>query len=461
MSLRAKLVLSFAALLLLVIAGFGVVASSSVDRILIGQTDRVLLGIKERISELGAGGPFGGLEGPPFTGEDAFLRRDVAELWIDQEGEVVLARPSGFADDPDPLPDISQLQDDGEPATIPSVDDSMQYRALEVSRSDGLRVVVAFSLNDVESAQETLIGVLLLSGLGVLLVGTVATWATVNRAMRPVDEMVDTAEAIAAGNLTKRVVQTDPGTELGRLGISLNEMLHTIEVALAHERESLARLRRFVADASHELRTPITAISGYAELRRQGGLSTREDEDRAWRRIEAESHRMSNLVEDLVILTRLGQVQTLEFEEVDLSSVARDALADHAAIDPEHPATFEGPESLYVEADRERLHQVVSNLLSNARTHTPPGTAVRLSVRQRGADAELVVEDDGPGIPPSAMDHVFDRFYRADESRSRASGGSGLGLSIVKAIVEAHGGDITVANDPGARFTVTLPVSPR
>lgn len=272
MSLRAKLVLSFAALLLVVIAGFGVVASQSVDNILIGQIDRLLVGLQERATRF-APTPDSPLRPPSDPEEvgDGVYRRDAAEIWIDSEGEVLIERPSGFVDDPDPLPDVDALSGDG-PATIPSIDGSLDYRAISVERADGLAtVVLAIPLDDVDAANSDMIGVLVLSGLGVLLIGGAATWATVDRSMRPVGEMVNTAEAIASGDLSRRVKTTGDDNELGRLGTSLNEMLHTIESLVDREREAQSRLRQFIGDASHELRTPITAISGYAELREQIG----------------------------------------------------------------------------------------------------------------------------------------------------------------------------------------------
>jgi two-component system, OmpR family, sensor kinase len=463
MTLRSKLVISFTTLLLVVIAGFGVVASRSVDRILIGQIDRLLTSFQERAPRFGLGPP--GLFGRPGNlvegnTEDVLVRRDVAELWLDESGTVVLAQPSGFTDDPDPLPDISELTDDGEPTTISSVDGTMIYRALAVSGSElPGTLVIAVSLSDVQSANDALLVVLMFSGLGVLLIGGAATWFAVDRSMRPVGEMVETAEAIANGDLSRRVPMTDADTELGRLGGSLNEMLHTIEEAVDHERETQTRLQQFVADASHELRTPITAISGYAELHKRGGLDKDEEEDRAWQRIESESARMNNLVEDLITLTRLGQAQALAPEEADLVSIIRNAVADHTAIDPERPVTLTGEAELMIRADRDRLHQVFSNLLSNVRMHTPSGTAVRVDVRRVGSLARVTVEDNGPGIPDDAINRVFDRFYRADPSRSRDSGGSGLGLAIVKAIVEAHGGSIAVTSDAGLRFDIGFPLT--
>ncbi len=449
MSLRAKLVLSFTVLLVVVIFGVAIVASRSVSTILINQLDTTLTSFADR-----GPGPDGG---PHEPRDDENFLSPIAEMLISSDGSTALARPSGFADDPDPLPDVSDLDGVEGFTNLTSVDGSLDYRAHVTRFQDGTTLVRAAPLDDVEATTNSLIRTLLLAGTGVLLLGGAATWWTVDRAMRPVGEMVETAEAIAEGDLTRRVPERDPNTELGRLGMSLNEMLAHIEAALTSEREGRERLRRFVADASHELRTPVTAVSGYAELRRRGGLDTPEAEDQAWARIESESSRMKTLIEDLLVLARLGESQPLVLEKVDLVEIARDAAGDHAIIDPSRPVSVTGSESVDVQGDGQRLYQVISNLLANIRVHTPDGTLVTVDVRDEDAWAVLTVSDDGPGIPPESLEHVFDRFYRADPSRSRSSGGSGLGLSIVAAIVEAHGGTVDVENNGGARFSVRLP----
>ena len=454
MTLRTKLVISFTLLLLAVVAAVGLVASRSIRSILIGQIDQELQGVVSR-----GPGPYG--DRPPGPGpDDGPFLEPYAVVVTDPDGAVVESRPSGFADDPDPLPDVSGLDREEGLVTIPSADGSIEYRGYVEQEDDGSVVVHAVPMRDVATATSALIRALLVAGGGVLLLGGAATWWMVRGAMRPVDEMVETAEAIAAGNLTRRVPDLDPGTELGRLGGSLNEMLAHIEVAVESEREGRERLRQFVADASHELRTPLAAISGYAEMHRTGALAAEAEEAKAWSRIESEGRRMGSLVEDLLTLTRLGQAKPLRIEQVDLASVARDAAADHGAIDPERPVDVSGPESLLVPGDAERLHQVVTSLLANVRVHTPPGTHAEVTVGRHNGLIELVVSDDGPGMPPAALAHVFDRFYRADPSRSRRSGGSGLGLSIVDAIVTAHGGTVSADSTLGAGTSITVRLPP-
>lgn len=463
MSLRTKLVISFTTLLLVVIATVGFVASRSIETILINQIDQTLAGFLQR-GPLPPGnfGPAPGLSPEPEQQGEEVLR-STAEVIVDADGDIAWSRPSGFRDDPDPLPDVSDIPDTDGPFFVSSIDGTIEYRAvarpLPEEIAAGATLIRAAPLTEVSAATSSLVQTLLLSGVGVLLLGGAATWWTVERSMSPVEQMVETAETIAAGDLSQRVPQLNPDTELGRLGASLNEMLTNIENAVQTERDSKARLRQFMADASHELRTPLTAIAGYAELRRKGGLDTPEAEEKAWSRIQSESQRMGSLIEDLLTLTRLGQSQPLQIERVDIAAVVRDAAADHRVIDETRPVSVTGPESIFVEADGERLHQVIGNLLSNVRVHTPPGTHVEITMRDQRTGVTIEVTDDGVGIPEAALPHVFDRLYRADPSRSRRSGGSGLGLAIVDAIVTAHGGTVSVANigGGGARFRIDLP----
>ena len=463
MSLRTRLVISFTVLLLVAIVTVGYVDYRSTQDILIAQIDRTLLGVAERgptpeprPGERPPGNDQPG--GADVAAEDSFLR-PTAEIVVSADGTVVLARPSGFADDPDPLPDIAGLENGSGLVYLDSVGGSLRYRALVRALPDGTRIVLAWPLEEVASAAAELIRALLLAGGGVLLLGAAATWWTVRQSMQPVDEMVDTAEAIAAGDLTRRVPDLDPDTELGRLGVSLNEMLAHLEEAVEVERDAKERLRRFAADASHELRTPLATIAGYAELRSKGGLSTTEDQDKAWSRVESESRRMGLLIEDLLVLARMDQSQPLHVGPVDIAQIVRDAAADHAALDPLRPVDVTSPDVVTLEGDEERLTQVVTGLLANVRVHTPEGTATSVIVREDAESVEIDVADDGPGIPEADLDRVFDRFYRADPSRSRKSGGAGLGLAIVQSIVEAHGGTVVAARGAvgGTLITVEVP----
>jgi two-component system OmpR family sensor kinase len=238
-------------------------------------------------------------------------------------------------------------------------------------------------------------------------------------------------------------------------------MLGTIEAAFAERQESERRLRQFVADASHELQTPLTSVRGYAELFRRGAADRPEDLRNAMRRIEAESERMGVLVDDLLLLAHLDQKRPMARGRVDLRAITHDLVGDARVVDPDRPLTLDAPEPVVIDGDEQRLKQVIANLLSNARTHTPPGTPVTVRVRRDGGDALIEIADRGPGMTSDRAARVFERFFRADPSRARVSGGSGLGLSIVSAIAEAHGGRVEVETAPGdgATFRVRLPAS--
>jgi two-component system OmpR family sensor kinase len=295
---------------------------------------------------------------------------------------------------------------------------------------------------------------------GVLLMLAVITWWVLRLGVQPIRRMTGAATTIAAGDLSARVPEAPAGTEAAELGDALNVMLERIEAAFAERSASEDRLRRFVADASHELRTPVTTVRGYAELFRMGGLEDHEKLVAAMARTEAESVRMGRLVDDMLTLARLDRGVTTAPEDVRLDTVVADAAADLRVVHPDHPVTV-SLEPAVVRGSPDQLHQVVANLLTNAAVHTPAGTSVRAEVSRAPRGVRLVVADDGPGMDDETAAHAFERFYRADPSRSRASGGSGLGLSIVAAIVAAHGGTVRIARaglDPDAAGTGTTVV---
>lgn len=336
------------------------------------------------------------------------------------------------------------------------------YRAQLVPVSGGL-VVLAVPLTSVH-ATTTRLAIIELAvtiaavGLTVLL----SLWL-VRLGLRPLRDMEVTARDIAGGDLTQRVPSATDRTEVGRLGLALNTMLTQIESAFRERQLSEDRLRRFVADASHELRTPLTSIGGYAELFRRGAAREPADLERAMRRIEEEAGRMGMLVDDMLLLARLDQGRPLDRQPVDLAVLSADATEDAQAVEPDRPIRLTTPEQLIVIGDEARLRQVIGNLLANARTHTPPGTPVSVTVMAEGEDrAVLEVADEGPGLDAQAAERVFERFYRVDKARSRDSGGAGLGLAIVAAIVQSHGGQAMVRSAPGqgATFRVELPLVP-
>lgn len=339
-------------------------------------------------------------------------------------------------------------------------------------------LVVAVTQESVDDPVSALTRIDLITGAAVLVLLGVAAWLVVRASLTPLRGVERTAAAIAGGDLTRRVPVVSTRTEVGRLGTALNTMLGHIEAAFRSQAASEVaanttadQMRRFAADASHELRTPLTSIRGFAELSRSGMVPPGADTDRVMARIESEAIRMTGLVEDLLLLARLDQQRPLDRQPVDLLAIAADAVHDAAVIGPDHPTTLTGPApgtpAAVVTGDDARLRQVVTVLVANALHHTPPATPVEVRVTTTAVSATLAVIDQGPGLDPADADQVFDRFYRADASRTRTGtsrtqgGGSGLGLSIVAALVHAHGGTVTVHTTPGAgaTFAVTLPLT--
>lgn len=352
------------------------------------------------------------------------------------------------------------------PVTLGSVDGSpLKWRALTVRSRSGELITVALDLSDVDSRVRSL--VVLQVGIGtvvLVMLGIAGRWI-VQRSLEPLVEIERTAAAIAAGHLESRVPQGNSNTEVGQLSLALNGMLAQIQRAIASSeasadtaRLSEDRMRQFITDASHELRTPLTTIRGFAELYRQGG----GDVEMAMSRIEGESKRMAGLVEDLLLLAQLDARRPLERRRVDLLALASDAVHDAKSIAPARPIAIEflpGPGTPEVIGDEARLRQVIGNLVANALQHTPPNARITLRVGTSGNHTVLEVVDRGPGMRKQDADRVFERFYRADSSRTRASGGTGLGLSIVDSLVRAHGGRVSVTTAPGdgCCFSVILP----
>ncbi len=350
-----------------------------------------------------------------------------------------------------------------------------EYRILSVRTDDlppgpgsisqvpaGSSLVVAVPLDDVNSTLHRLTLIELAVGGAVLAVlALLATWF-VRLGLRPLERIEATAERIAAGDdLDQRIPDADEQTEVGRLARTLNAMLDRLQAAFEERRASEARLRRFVADASHELQTPLTSVRGYAELFRRGAARNPDDLDVAMTRIEAEATRMGVLVDDLLMLARLDQGRELRREPVDLVPLARELVADARVVAPDREIVLETDRPVVVAGDDPALRQVVGNLIANARIHTPAGTPFTVRVRADDGLGVVEVADRGPGLAPDHAARVFERFFRADPSRARASGGSGLGLSIVAAVAEAHGGSAGVDSTPGdgATFRIALPLA--
>jgi two-component system OmpR family sensor kinase len=343
-----------------------------------------------------------------------------------------------------------------EPFTVDTIGRSGRFRMLAVRAPDGSISVVGLSLQDVDATMSRLRLVLVVAvAMVIAILGLVVFWV-LRLGVRPIKRMTATAGVIAGGDLSQRVPEERPGTEAAELGGALNSMMTRIEEAFAERSASEARLRRFVADASHELRTPVTTIRGYAELYRHGGLGDAADLDQAMRRTEQESLRMASLVDDLLLLARLDEGRPLARDAVDLGVLGVDAAADARAVAPDRVVSAEVTAGVTVDGDEDRLRQVLGNLVGNALVHTPDGTAVSVRVQDGEGRAVVEVHDDGPGMSEEVAARAFERFSRADVSRSRGGGGAGLGLAIVQAIVVAHGGTVRLSSRPGAGTTVRV-----
>ncbi len=324
-------------------------------------------------------------------------------------------------------------------------------------------VIVAQSLDNIDQTVHRLQTLFIFIGLIALLLIALASRKVIDIGLRPLEAVEVTAESIAGGNLSARLPAAKPDTEVGRLVGSLNKMLTRIEESFAARTASENRLRRFVADASHELRTPLTAIRGFAELHRQGAVQGETQTKELIARIEKESLRMGSLVEDLLLLARLDQAPEMSSAPVNISSSVTEAIASARAAGPDHPITVAMPEEeVYVLGDANRIHQVIANLLANARAHTPVGTPIQVTLWQTESGTTVSVSDKGPGLSDADQERIFERFYRADPSRVRTSvEGSGLGLSIVDAVMRAHGGQVNVTSTlgDGATFTLFFPAN--
>jgi two-component system OmpR family sensor kinase len=480
MSLQRRLVALVALLLVVGLAVADVVTYTSVRSFLYGQADNTLA----QNESLGFNYlTFAAARNLPVNQADLSRRvsSDVYVVLLDRSGQVMLTRPSGPPAHPDPAPiltkdiPVQQVPDidsrvrvgryagtfrpDPDAVVLGSTGDpDGQYRTVAVTVPQGT-LITSLSLNPTNDTLASLRKVELVASLAVLLAMGVLVLLVVRRGLRPLRHMAGTADAIASGDLTRRVPEGRPGTEVGRLGSALNQMLAQIEGAFAEKSASEERLRQFVADASHELRTPLTSIRGYAELLGRGGFSDEAGRRKALKRIEEEATRMGGLVEDLLLLAELDRGRPLRAEAVDLQRICADAVGDSNAVAHGHHLTLEPGSPVVVVGDDERLAQVAHNLVRNALAHTPPGTDVTVSTGVAQRMGYIKVTDNGPGIPPGVAGRVFDRFYQGDPSRSAT--GTGLGLAIVRAIAEALHGSAEVVGPPegGATLLVKIPLA--
>lgn len=472
MSIKARLVIVISILVTLAFVLTGIITVRQTRAGMIERVDDTLFAIQTKSGPKEPGGRNGGKppggasltgnqpdpQGSP-SGADGIYKRSTASFTISPDGSTTDTSPSGYVDDPDPLPDLSGYGFDelegmtGEVFTAGAVDGDLEYRVLIQPGGQGNLTAVAAPLGDVNATIRNLTLVIGVLGAVVLITITGLVWLVIRRALAPIDSMISTAGLIASGDLSQRVDVEDERSEVGSLGRALNAMLGRIEASFAAKEASEHRLRQFVADASHELRTPLTSIRGYAELYRSGAISKPEDVKRVMGRIESEGTRMGHLVEDLLLLARLDQGRPLAKQPVDMVDLVSGAVMDAEVSDTNQPISYEHDPEAFVIGDADRLKQVVENLLANARIHTPAGTPAQVQVRADDDIVMLTVSDEGPGIAPEDASRIFDRFYRADTSRARSSGGVGLGLSIAASIVEAHGGQIRLDTAPGAGAT--------
>jgi two-component system OmpR family sensor kinase len=479
-SLRARLVatllaLSAGALVLLGAITYASQRSFENDRV--DDQTRAAQGAVERAlaekagvsPSFGPSGDGGGDEHRPGPGPEQNLPPGTWGQWRNSSGHAVTSVDLTYGQDSLSPPDLPSDLHPGEVMTVDAKSGDLRYRVRVSPRQfgEGGLTIVAVPLNGVDERLQRLLVVEGLVILGVLLVLAAAAWLLVGVGLRPLDRIGATADAIAAGDLSRRVDVTEERTEVGRLGLAFNAMLERLEEAFSQREASEGRLRRFLADVSHELRTPLASIRGYSELFRMGAARKPEDADRAMTRIEEEAARMGVLVEDLLTLARLDEVRDRPAEAVDVSQLVEDAAADTRALDPARAIAVSAGDESIVLGDANQLRQVLANLLGNAVVHTPAGAPIEIAVRRENGSVELEVRDHGPGLPTDRPDELFERFWRRANGDAGPSdpasgrGGAGLGLAIVAGIVATHGGTVRAANADGggSSFVVRLPLA--
>ena len=448
MTLRSRLLIALGAVIaLLLIAGYVIFRVQSAT--LLQQVDSRFDSLRRPAMSAAAIAPPTPSDPPNVRGQ-----RSLADLYVGRL-EVNGAMVSVVTPESDPgaTPVLDAGRSYAAPTTVETVGGSGErMRVVAFAGPTGASAVVGQPLGDVDAASATLARNLM--GIGALLLGVIALvfWWMVRLGLRPIAQVTGVARAIGAGDTSQRVPGFPEGTEAQELGQAFNRLVEENEVAQA-------RLRQFVADASHELRTPLATLSGYAALRAAGGLSDPASVDDAMRRIRQEALRMGGLVDDLLLLAEMDRGPDFRHDRVDLVAVVTGLVSDARAIDPSRSFGLDGPTEAVVVGDANRLTQVVGALLDNARKHTPAGCAVGVQVLAQGDFWRVEVADHGPGLGPEDAAHVFDRFYRADAARARATGGSGLGLAIASGIVAAHQGRIGVESTlgQGCTFWVELP----
>ncbi|MFD9437554.1 ATP-binding protein [Streptomyces sp. NPDC060001] len=460
-SLRGKLTLANVALLALGIVMATAVSLMGMRYYLLDQVDSELLRMRDslastqltarQIDSLSAlafvrDGKIPEAQGPPDA-DSLFAVVDPKGRPLTLRGLVPTANQRALADAVD---DPRALTGDSDPLDVTV--EGVPFRVVGVALPDGAVVLIAGSTDALHKGMAKALKLDL--AFGVLLLGLLAvlTMLSVSRRLRPLEDMVETSSTIAEGDLARRVPSSHhPTQEVEQLRLALNSMLHQVESAYRTRERSTAQLRRFVADASHELRTPLAAIRGYLQLYDKGMLSEPGERRRAWDRMTGEADRMGRLVDELLTLARLDQRPELRFRNVDLSRLVRDAAEDLRAQQPGRPVTVSAEGALLVRGDESGLRQILGNLVTNVRTHTPACTPVALDLERADGVVRLRIADEGPGLAEEDAVRIFDRFFRAG-----GGAGSGLGMAIVQGVTTAHGGDVTVRTAPGEGLTVTV-----
>jgi two-component system, OmpR family, sensor kinase len=473
MSLRAKLVIALATLLAVGLLAFGIGTYSRYSTSEYRRLDdrlRSSMPSAERELHIAAeldpgGGPTADNpddtddpDGPAPDDSRALGIGSYAEL-RDGSGNALAQLPNDTTSASPSIPDVIVSLD--KPFTTNAFTGSGDWRALASvdTRFPGLTVIVATPLSDVAESLRGLILIESIAAVVILALLTAGAWLILRRGLKPLETMAVAAGSITGGDMSLRVSPADGSDEVGQLGQALNSMLDSLQEAFAAQKESEAKLRQFIADASHELRTPLTSIQGFAELFRHGVANEHVDTEVIMRRIEEESQRMRELVDELLLLARLDERREIEPTDVDLAVLAADACSDAVAADPGRRITLDAPRPVRVAGVPDQLRQAIANLVSNALTHTPAGTPIEVSATAIAHRGLVIVRDRGDGLGDEALVHAFDRFWQADPSRVGPK--SGLGLSIVQAIAESHGGTASVRNHPdgGAEFTIDLPLA--
>lgn len=468
-SLRQRLVLGIVALLAIIGILIGAASVLMLRHSLLERLDLQLSAAMDRsqtfLPQLG----FGPADTPPGIGN----AQSAGTLGlIVRNGRILAPR---YLDESATLRSLTPRQqrvllriDGSGPVTVQLGGELGEYRVVTATVNDGIRLIVGLPMRDVNATTGQLLFIILvITAIGVAVAAIAATFV-VRLALRPLSDVVTTATRVAEMELDRgdvavaeRVPVAGTSTEVGQVGTALNRLLEHVAQALAARHASERKVRQFVADASHELRTPLASIRGYSELTRRSGLDLPDDIVTSLARIESESIRMTALVEELLLLARLDEGTDVSLEPIRLVPILTDAVHDAAASAPEHTWTLRTEDDPVVLADSARLLQAISNLLANARVHTPPHTTVTTSVLREQGRVRVTVCDDGPGIPADLLPTLFERFVRGDNSRSRSTGSTGLGLAITRAIIEAHGGTITVDSEPGTTcFTIDMDAAP-